>query len=197
VKLIVGLGNPGPEYELTPHNLGFLAIQRLAEGLKVEVKNRRCRALTGTAQLGGEKLLLAKPETYMNLSGDSVRELLAEFGERESLDVKRDLIVVHDEMAFPLGTLRIKERGSSAGHNGIESIIAAVGDEFIRVRCGVYPEHAVKDGRDYLLSPFRKRELEVVADMLDAAGDAVSMIVEKGVSAAMNRFNRKEETAAE
>jgi peptidyl-tRNA hydrolase, PTH1 family len=190
VKLIVGLGNPGDEYEFTPHNLGFLAIDRIAGSLKVEVRNRQCRALTARAVIGGEAVLLAKPETYMNLSGVSVRELVAEYEAKP----ESDLIVIQDELDFPLGTLRIHTRRSSAGHNGIESIIGSLGSQdFLRIRIGVAPEHKVSDGQGYLLSPLRKKELEVVDAVLDTAAEAVKVILKEGPAAAMNRFNRKED----
>jgi PTH1 family peptidyl-tRNA hydrolase len=190
VKLIVGLGNPGDEYRLTPHNLGFLAVDRIASERGVEVRNRQCRALTARIQVGDEAVLLAKPETYMNLSGLSMRELVAEY----EVKPEADLIVIQDELDFPLGTLRIHTRRSSAGHNGIESIIGALGtQDFLRIRIGVAPEHRVEDGERYLLSPFRKAELAVVDGMLDTAADAVKAILTEGAAAAMNRFNRKEE----
>jgi PTH1 family peptidyl-tRNA hydrolase len=189
VKLIVGLGNPGVEYQFTPHNLGFLVVDRIASERGVEIRNRQCRALTGRIQVGDEQVLLAKPETYMNLSGLSVRELVAEY----ELQPEADLIVVQDELDFPLGTLRIHTRRSSAGHNGIESIIGALGtQDFLRIRMGVAPERKVEDGQSYLLSPFRKAELAVVDGMLDIAADAVKAILIEGAAAAMNRFNRKE-----
>ncbi len=190
VKLIVGLGNPGIEYQFTPHNLGFLVVDRIAGERGVEIRNRRCRALTGRIQVGDEPVLLAKPETYMNLSGLAVRELVAEYEVRP----EEDLIVVQDELDFPLGTLRIHTRRSSAGHNGIESIIGALGtQDFLRIRMGVAPERRVEDGERYLLSPFRKADLAVVDGMLDTAADAVKAILTEGAAAAMNRFNRKEE----
>ena len=190
MKLIVGLGNPGIEYQFTPHNIGFLTLDRIAGERAVEIRNRQCRALTARAQFGNETVLLAKPETYMNLSGVSVRELVAEYDARP----ETDLIVVQDELDFPLGTLRIQTRRSSAGHNGIESIIGALGtNDFLRVRMGVAPERKVQDGQSYLLSPFRKAELEVVDGMLDIAADAVKAILTEGAAAAMNRFNRKEQ----
>jgi PTH1 family peptidyl-tRNA hydrolase len=190
VKLIVGLGNPGIEYQFTPHNLGFLAIDRIAGNLGVEVRNRQCRALTARAVIAGQPVLLAKPETFMNLSGVSVRELLREY---EALP-DSDLIVLQDEMDFPLGTLRIHTRRSSAGHNGIESIIGALDtQDFLRIRMGVAPEYKVSDGKEYLLSPLRKKELEIVDGVLDAAEDAVKTILQDGPAAAMNRFNRKED----
>jgi PTH1 family peptidyl-tRNA hydrolase len=189
VKLIVGLGNPGIEYQFSPHNLGFLAIDRIAASLGVEVRNRRCRALTARAVMGDQTVLLAKPETFMNLSGVSVRELVEEYEARP----ESDLIVIQDELDFPLGTLRIHTRRSSAGHNGIESIIGALGtQDFLRIRMGVAPERKVGDGATYLLAPMRKPELAIVDGLLDTAGEAVKVILKEGPAAAMNRFNRKE-----
>ncbi len=194
VKLIVGLGNPGIEYQFTPHNVGFLAVDRIASNLGVEVRNRQCRALTARAVIGGESVLLAKPETYMNLSGMSVRELVAEYLAKP----ESDLIVIQDELDFPLGTLRIHTRRSSAGHNGIESIIEALGtQDFLRIRIGVEPvgsPHArILVGQEYLLSPMKKKDLEVVDGMLDTTEQAVKAILTEGPAAAMNRFNRKEQ----
>ena len=190
MKLIVGLGNPGDEYKLTPHNLGFLVVDRIAGARGVEIRNRQCRALTARIQVGDEPVLLVKPETYMNLSGLSVRELVAEYEAKP----EADLIVIQDELDFPLGTLRIHTRRSSAGHNGIESIIGALGtQDFLRIRIGVAPERRVEDGERYLLSPLRKAELAVVDGILDTAAEAVKVILTEGPAAAMNRFNRKEE----
>ncbi len=190
MKLIVGLGNPGDEYRLTPHNLGFLVVDRIAGERGVEIRNRQCRALTARIQVGDEPVLLVKPETYMNLSGLSVRELVAEYEAKP----EADLIVIQDELDFPLGTLRIHTRRSSAGHNGIESIIGALGtQDFLRIRIGVAPERRVEDGERYLLSPLRKAELAVVDGILDTAAEAVKVILTEGPAAAMNRFNRKEE----
>ncbi len=200
VKLIVGLGNPGDEYQFTPHNLGFLTIDRIAGGLGIEVRNRQCRALTARALIdsklidskttAGEPVILAKPETYMNLSGLSVRELVAE----HQVDVTRDLIVIYDELDLPLGTIRIRQRGSSAGHNGMESILSALGtDEFLRIRLGIAPDHKVTDGVKYVLTPFRKAQEKIVDEILDTAVQAVDVILKEGPAAAMNRFNRKSE----
>ena len=187
MKLIVGLGNPGPEYELTPHNLGFLTIDRRASDRGVDVRNRLCRALTGRTQIGEEQVLLAKPETFMNLSGLAVRELLAEY----QLRPETDLVVIYDELDLPLGTIRIRQRGSSAGHNGMESIIAALGtQEFLRIRLGIAPETKI-------LKPFSKRQLKVVGEVLDIAAEAVQVILTEGPAAAMNRFNRKKDDEAE
>jgi PTH1 family peptidyl-tRNA hydrolase len=190
VKLIVGLGNPGKEYQYTPHNAGFLAVERIAGDLGVDVKNRQCQALTARAVIGDELVLLAKPETYMNLSGLSVRGLVA----KNDVKPDSDLIVIQDEMDFPLGTLRIHTRRSSAGHNGIESIIDALGTkDFLRIRIGVAPERKVEDGKRYLLAPMRKVDLKVIDRMLDTAEEAVKVILKEGPAAAMNRFNRKED----
>jgi peptidyl-tRNA hydrolase, PTH1 family len=194
VKLIVGLGNPGIEYQFSPHNVGFLAIDRIASDLGIEVRNRQCRAVTARTVIGDETVLLAKPETFMNLSGLSVADLVR----NHELKPELDLIVIQDELDFPLGTLRIHTRRSSAGHNGIESIIGALGTkDFLRIRIGVAPERKVQDGPSYLLSPLRQAELKVVDEMLDATADAVKMILKDGPAAAMNRFNRKLELEEE
>jgi peptidyl-tRNA hydrolase, PTH1 family len=188
VKLIVGLGNPGIEYQFTPHNLGFLAIDRIAEQCGVEVRNRQCRALTARAVIGSETVLLAKPETFMNLSGVSVRELVAEYEAKP----EEDLVVIQDELDFSLGTVRIQRNRSSAGHNGIESVIGALGtQDFLRIRMGVAPQRKIADGMSYLLAPFRKAELKIADGMIDIAADAVKVILTEGPAAAMNRFNRK------
>ena len=194
MKLIVGLGNPGIEYQFTPHNLGFLAIDRIANNLGVEIRNRQCRALTARAVIAGQPVILAKPETFMNLSGLSVRELVAEY----QADVKSDLIVIYDELDLPLGTIRIRQRGSSAGHNGMESILGALGtDEFLRIRLGVAPDRKVTDSVKFVLTPFRKAQLKVVDEVLDMAAETVEVILKEGPAAAMNRFNRKNELGDE
>jgi peptidyl-tRNA hydrolase, PTH1 family len=189
VKLIVGLGNPGIKYQFSPHNVGFLAIDRIAGDLGVEVRNRQCRALTARAVIADQPVLLVKPETFMNLSGVSVQELVREYEAKP----ESDLIVIQDELDFPLGTLRIHTRRSSAGHNGIESIIGALDtQDFLRIRVGVAPEHKVSDGPGYLLAPMKKKQLEMIDGMLDTAAEAVGLILKDGPAAAMNRFNRKE-----
>jgi PTH1 family peptidyl-tRNA hydrolase len=193
--LIVGLGNPGIEYQFTPHNAGFLAVDRIAEDCGVMVTNRRGRALTARAKLAGQDVLLAKPETFMNLSGLSVAALIQEF---EIAVPSEDLIVLYDELAFPLGRLRISANGRANGHNGVKSISGVLGtDEWLRIRIGV-GKPALADGReikaggkDYLLAPMRKQELAVLDEVLDRAKSAVEMLLTEGVSAAMNKFNRR------
>jgi PTH1 family peptidyl-tRNA hydrolase len=199
MKLIVGLGNPGPEYVATPHNAGFLAIDRIAAICDVQVANFRGRAMTAKAKLAGHEVLLAKPATFMNLSGLSVAALLEEL----ELGVD-DLIVLYDELAIPLGTLRIRERGSAAGHNGVKSISGVLGtEEWTRIRIGIGKPptetgRAVKaGGTSYLLAPMRKRELEELDAVLDVAVRAVEAVLTKGVSAAMNEFNTKVQSVEE
>jgi len=195
VKLIVGLGNPGIEYQFTPHNAGFLAIDRIAEQCGVTVANRRGRALTAKARLAGHDVLLAKPETFMNLSGLSVAALLREL-EIEPARLGEDMIVLYDELAIPLGTIRIRERGSAGGHNGVKSISGVLGTEqWTRIRIGV-GKPALDDGRvikaggkDYLLSPMRKQELAVLDEVLDRAAKAVEVILTRGAGPAMSEFN--------
>jgi len=187
VKLIVGLGNPGYEYHLTPHNLGFLAVDRLAEDCGVELARRESQALAVITELAGAEVMLAKPQTYMNLSGLAVARLLSKYGLSP-----QNLMVLVDEVALPLGMVRIRARGSAGGHNGLKSIIGALeSDEFVRVRMGVKPERPVEDLVSYVLSPFRRAELESVAEMLDQASEAVRVILKESPQKAMNRFNRR------
>lgn len=192
MKLIVGLGNPGIEYQFTPHNAGFLAIDRIAEDAGAVVANRRGKALTGKAILAGQEVLLAKPETFMNLSGLSVAALVQELG----IDPSKDVIVLYDELALPLGTIRIRERGSANGHNGVKSITGVLGTEdWIRVRIGVGKPPAA-DGREiraggsnYLLAPMKKAELTALDEVLDRVKLAVEAVLTEGVGPAMSKFN--------
>jgi PTH1 family peptidyl-tRNA hydrolase len=194
VKLIVGLGNPGIEYQFTPHNAGFLAVDRIAEYCNAAVANRRGRALTAKVMLAGNEVLLAKPETFMNLSGLSVAALVREL---EISIPSQDVIVIYDELDLPLGTIRIRERGSANGHNGVKSISGALGtEEWLRIRIGV-GKPPLADGReiksggkDFLLSPMRKQELAVLDEVLDRVRNAVEVILTKGPGPAMSEFNR-------
>jgi PTH1 family peptidyl-tRNA hydrolase len=204
--LVVGLGNPGIEYQFTPHNAGFLAIDRIAERCGAVVSNRRGRAVTGKAMYAGKEILLAKPETYMNLSGAAVRALLDEAGEQEEDESRGGprLIVLYDDVDFSLGTIRVKERGSSAGHNGVKSISGSLGtEEWTRVRIGIAPEDekaaetARRQRKDYVLKQLRNSELKLLDQGLEKAADAVETILRDGVAAAMNKFNRRDEEAAE
>ena len=195
--LVVGLGNPGPEYSWTPHNAGFMAIDRIAQQQGVVVQNRRCKAVTATCRIAGREVVLAKPETFMNLSGLTVAAMVREF----EADPAKDLLVIYDELDLKLGTFKIRERGSPAGHNGARSITGALGNqEWLRLRIGVaqeLPPEAVatggrRHGKDYLLSPMRKADLTVLDEVLDRVATATRRIIEDGPPAAMNEFNRRE-----
>lgn len=188
MKLIAGLGNPGYEYYLTPHNLGFMAVDRLAEAAGVEISRPESQSLVARSSFGGEEVILAKPQTYMNLSGLAIGRLF----ERYSLSVE-DLIVLADDADLPLGTLRIRARGSAGGHNGLKSIIGVIAsDEFARIRMGIKPDHPVSDLSDYVLGRFRKSSLETVAGMIERAAEAAEVTVREGIQTAMNRFNRRQ-----
>jgi len=196
--LVVGLGNPGLEYLWTPHNAGFMAIDRIAQQEGVVVQNRRCRAATATCRIAGRQVVLAKPETFMNLSGLAVAALVREF----EADPAKDLLVLYDELDLKLGTFKIRERGSPAGHNGARSITASLGNqEWLRLRIGVgldLPPEAIaagnarRPGRDYLLSPMRKADLGVLDEVLDRVATATRRIIQDGPAPAMNEFNRRE-----
>jgi peptidyl-tRNA hydrolase, PTH1 family len=187
VNLIVGLGNPGYEYHLTPHNLGFMAVERLAEECGVEIDHREAQSLTAGTKLEHVDVVLAKPQTYMNLSGMAVARLLDKYGLSP-----QDFIVLVDDINLPLGSLRVRPRGSAGGHNGLKSVIGALeSDEFIRIRMGVRPEVPPQDQVSYLLKPIREADLETVAEMLERAEEAVRVLLREGVEKAMSRFNRR------
>lgn len=187
MKLIAGLGNPGYEYHLTPHNLGFMSVDCLAEQCGVEITRPEAQALTAVARVGETEVMLAKPQTYMNLSGLAVARLLYKY----ELPVE-DLIVLLDEANLPFGALRIRGRGTAGGHNGLKSIIGSLQDDnFVRVRMGVQPDRPVGDLTAHLLSRFRKADLETVADMIERAAEAVRVIVQEGLEKAMNRYNQR------
>jgi len=187
MRLVVGLGNPGPEYEWTPHNMGFLAVDALAERAKIRVTRPEAKSLVGRGQLAGQDIVLAKPQTMMNLSGVAVR-MLAERYECTPADV----IVLIDEVDLPWGMLRIRNRGRNSTHNGLQSIITALGtDEFVRIRLGVRPEKVWGDRRDYVLGTMSREERKIAQEMVVEAADAVELVLTEGVEKAMSRFNRK------
>jgi peptidyl-tRNA hydrolase, PTH1 family len=194
LKLIVGLGNPGLEYHLTRHNLGFMAVDRLAEQCGVEIARPEAQALTGHARIGATEAVLAKPMTFMNLSGLAVRKLMDRYEA-----APEDLIVLVDDADLPFGSLRIRQRGSAGGHNGLKSVIGAIGsDEFVRVRMGIKPDEEQADGLvSHVLGRFRRRDLEGVAEMVDRAAEAVTVVVREGAERAMSLFNRRTEPNGE
>jgi len=187
VKLIVGLGNPGEEYATTPHNLGFLAIDGLAEHAGIRVTRPEAKSYVGLGKVAGQEVLLAKPQTMMNLSGVAVRMLL----EKYECD-PAEMILLIDEVDLPWGMIRIRERGVGSTHNGFKSVIGALGtDEFIRIRLGVGPEKVWGDRRDYVLTKMGRAEREIAAQMVADAAEAVELILTEGVEKAMSRFNRR------
>jgi peptidyl-tRNA hydrolase, PTH1 family len=187
MRVIVGLGNPGIEYAWTPHNLGFLVVDALAEDAGIRVSRPEAKSLVGIGQIAGQDVVLAKPQTMMNLSGVAVRELI---GRAEC--APSDVIVVYDDVALPWGTLRVRERGTAGGHNGMKSVIGALGTtEFVRVRLGVKPEALRGDLREYVLRQIRRDEEEMVAEEVEQGAEAVKVILAEGTQAAMNRFNRR------
>ena len=187
MRLIVGLGNPGAEYTWTRHNLGFMLIDKLAAEADVTVKRRDCRALIGSAAIDGERVRLVKPQTFMNLSGEAVACLLA----KENVDdASQDLIVISDDLALPFGTIRLRERGSAGGHNGLKSIISTIGtSEFIRLRIGIQPDHPVSDSKAFVLEDFRKPHRDEVEKILARAAEAVHSVLRDGIRKAMSLFN--------
>ncbi|HTW25446.1 MAG TPA: aminoacyl-tRNA hydrolase [Candidatus Baltobacteraceae bacterium] len=187
MRLIAGLGNIGSEYEWTPHNAGFWAIDSLAERHAIRVSRPEAKAVIGRGTIAGQEVILAKPQTMMNLSGVAVRMLLEKYECEPS-----ETIVLIDEIDLPWGMLRIRDRGRNSTHNGLKSIIATLGtDEFIRVRMGVQPEKIWGDRKDYLLCTIRRDERVIAQQMAVEASDAVELILTEGLAKAMNKFNRK------
>jgi PTH1 family peptidyl-tRNA hydrolase len=186
MRLIVGLGNPGPEYEWTPHNLGFLAVDGLAEQARIRITRPEAKAYIGLGEFAGEEVILAKPQTFMNLSGVSVRMLLGKYG----LDPAQVIVLV-DDVDLPWGQLRIREHGSAGTHNGLKSIVGSIGQDFLRIRMGVGPEQARGELRDYVLGTMGRPERETAAQLIADAIEAIRLICTEGVSKAMSRFNRK------
>ena len=187
MRLIVGLGNPDPEHQWTPHNLGFLVVDELANRNGIRVERPEGKALVGRGKVAEEEALLAKPQTYMNLSGISVRELLAKY----ELDADA-LLVMWDEVQLPLGTIRIHPDGSAGSHNGAKSVISALGTQkFARLRLGCGPEHPLSSRKEHVLRPMKRAELEAASEMIAEAGDAVEMILTQGLDAAMTKYNRR------
>ena len=183
--MIVGLGNPGPEYAKTRHNLGFMTVDLLAHEEQTQVKREECRALVGRAVIGGKTVELVKPITYMNLSGDAVGCLMKKPGRSAER-----LIVISDDLALPLGRIRIRAKGSHGGHNGLRSIFDHLKtNEVIRVRIGIMPDHPVGNTKDFVLRPFAGSEREAVENAIKDSADAIKAILGEGVEAAMAKFN--------
>ena len=185
--LVAGLGNPGEEYSLTPHNLGFLVVSRLAERYGIRVTRRDSKALTGVGEIEGHPVMLAQPQTFMNLSGASVGPLM----EKHGIELDR-LVVVYDELDLPWTGLRIKTKGSAAGHNGMKSLIQSLGtSEIVRVRMGIHPGHPIRDGAEFVLAPIKRSQRTELEEFTGFAADAVRSIIAEGVEKAMTKFNRR------
>lgn len=185
--LVAGLGNPGSQYADTPHNLGFLVVERLAARHAIRLGRKECQAVTGSGSIGEHRVTLAKPQTFMNRSGQSVKSLLAKFS-----IAAEDLIVVYDELALPWTGLRIRRHGSSGGHKGVESVIQCLGTmDFHRVRLGIHPGYPVSDGAKFVLAPFRRAQKKELEELLDYASQAVEAIIAESVEKAMTKFNRR------
>jgi PTH1 family peptidyl-tRNA hydrolase len=185
--LVAGLGNPGEEYSLTPHNLGFLTVDRLAERYGIRITRKDSRALVGPGEIDGLPVMLAKPQTYMNLSGTSLVPLM----EKHSID-PGSLVVVYDDLDLGWKALKIKPKGSAAGHNGMKSVIGSLGtSEIVRVRLGIHPGHPLQSGTDYLLAPMKRSQQTELDEFIDYAADAVRAIIAEGVEKAMTKFNRR------
>ena len=183
---IVGLGNPGAEYERTRHNVGFMLVDLLARESQAQVKRKECRALVGRAELEGRRVELVKPQTYMNLSGESVACLLAKQQSPEA----REMIVISDDLALPFGTIRLRRRGSAGGHNGLKSIIAALRtDEFMRLRIGIQPEHPVGDTKSFVLDEFSRNERAALEEILERSAAALRAVLRDGIDKAMALYN--------
>ncbi|HSQ23100.1 MAG TPA: aminoacyl-tRNA hydrolase [Pyrinomonadaceae bacterium] len=185
---IVGLGNPGDEYAQTRHNLGFMLIDKLAADAGAKVKRHECQSLVGSGLIENQRVKLVKPQTFMNLSGEAVSCLISR---GEGSETATDsLIVISDDLALPFGTIRLRQRGSAGGHNGLKSIIAALGtNEFIRLRIGIQPEHPISDARRFVLDEFTRTERESLADILERAGQAVRSVLRDGIAKSMSLFN--------
>ena len=186
--LIVGLGNPGDEYAQTRHNLGFMLIDKLAADVDVKVKRHECQSLVGNALIEDQRVKLVKPQTFMNLSGEAVGCLISRPEVSEAAN--DSLMVISDDLALPFGTIRLRERGSAGGHNGLRSIIAALGtNEFIRLRIGIQPEHPVSDAKRFVLDGFTRTEKESLTDVLERAARAARSVLRDGVGKTMSLFN--------
>ncbi len=188
--LVAGLGNPGERYAATPHNLGFLVVDLLAARHGIRMTRKECQAIIGQGTIAGKSVLLAKPQTFMNLSGIAVKSLI----ERSKLDKNeialQDLVLVYDELDLPWGALRVKPKGSPAGHNGAKDVIAKLGSgDFPRVRLGVHPGHPLQSGADYLLSGFSRQQNETLEKFISFAADATESIIAEGVEKSMTGFN--------
>jgi len=185
--LVAGLGNPGEQYALSPHNLGFLAVDRLAEQFGIRVTRKDSRALIGLGEIDGREVMLAKPQTFMNLSGESLAPLM----EKHQIELQ-NLVVVYDELDLPWRALKIKPKGSAAGHNGMKSVIRSLKtSDIVRMRLGIHPGHPIRDGAEFVLAPIKRSQMKELDEFVGYAAGAVRSITAEGVEKAMTKFNRR------
>ena len=188
MKVVIGLGNPGKKYEKTRHNIGFIAIDSLRKKLNISDEREKFQALISEKNIDGEKVIFLKPQTFMNLSGNSVIEIVNFY----KLDSKKDIIVIYDDMDLPFGDIRIREKGSSGGHNGIKSIISHIGEEFIRIKCGIGAKE--KGAIEYVLGEFNQTEQKSLDEILDNIDNCViEMITVQNMDRIMQKYNKKKE----
>ncbi|MBQ9765117.1 MAG: aminoacyl-tRNA hydrolase [Lachnospiraceae bacterium] len=189
--IIAGLGNPTDKYTNTRHNVGFRVIDELAERNNIPLNNKKFKAVCGSGVIGGNKVLLLKPQTYMNLSGESIREAMDFY----KIDPETELLVIYDDISLDVGQLRIRAKGSAGGHNGIKSIIAHAGTQtFLRVKVGVGEKPAGFDLADYVLSVFPAEERETIQEGIADAAKATELMLNDGIEAAMNQYNKKKQS---
>jgi len=185
--LVAGLGNPGEEYALSPHNLGFMVVDRLAERHGIRITRRDSKALVGVGEIDGQQVMLAKPQTFMNLSGTSLAPLM----EKHGVEPGR-LVVVYDELDLPWMAVKIKPKGSAAGHNGMKSVIQSLKtSEIVRMRLGIHPGHPLNSGMDFVLAPIKRSQRKELDELVDHAASGVRSIIAEGVEKAMTMFNRR------
>ncbi|NNE99997.1 MAG: aminoacyl-tRNA hydrolase [Pyrinomonadaceae bacterium] len=183
--LIAGLGNPGPEYENTRHNLGFMVVDLLAADFNAQIRRKECRALIGQTVFEEQKVEFAKPQTYMNLSGESIGGLLSKNGR----DLER-LVVIVDDLNLPFGTIRLRARGSAGGHNGLRSINDCLKtQDYARLRIGIQPEHPLSNSKKFVLERFSRREAKALQEVLRRSADAIRELITEGIEQAMSKFN--------
>lgn len=192
--IIAGLGNPGGKYDNTRHNIGFMVIDAVAEKYHIAVTEKKHKALIGKGIIGGEKVILVKPQTFMNLSGESIREIIDYY----KIEEKTELIVISDDISLDVGTIRIRKKGSAGGHNGLKNIILHLGhDEFRRIKIGVGEKPDGYDLVDYVLGHFGKEDSELIEESVKKAAEAIEKMITDGSDAAMNQFNKKAQKGAE
>lgn len=183
--LIVGLGNPGAQYERTRHNLGFMLVDLLARAAQTQIKREECRSLVGRAEIENRRVELVKPQTFMNLSGEAVNCLL-----KKPERTAKKLIVISDDLALPVGAMRLRGKGSHGGQNGLRSIIDCLGtNEFIRLRIGIQPEHPIRNTSNFVLEKFSKAEAEKIEQVLETCAEAIRAVIADDIEKAMARFN--------